>query len=151
MRFGFETRGIESILVTVREQLRNCTELKERAAFLAYKNVQLVETLQDDNGRAIFIFTSVTVLSQLCGQLLRHERNRDIRYDQHYSEFLEDSTASDRQHCAFMRWCHIQRGGSLVLVCWVAADLPQVNQEERELAAVGLAGKRLPPYSTGDL
>lgn len=62
MRFNFETKGIERILVTIREQLRNCKELKERAAVLAHKNVQLVETLQDDNGRAIFIFTLVTVL-----------------------------------------------------------------------------------------
>ena len=62
MRFEFETKGIERILVTVGEQLRSCKELKERAAVLAHKNVQLVETLQDDNGRAIFIFTIVTVL-----------------------------------------------------------------------------------------
>ena len=62
MRFDFETKGIERILDTIQEQIRNCKELKERATVLAHKNVQLVETVQDDNGRAIFLFTFVTVL-----------------------------------------------------------------------------------------
>ena len=62
MRFEFEEKGIERVLVTLREQLKNCTELQERAKVLAVQNVHLVETLQDDNGRAIFIFTFITVL-----------------------------------------------------------------------------------------
>lgn len=62
MRFDFEKKGIERILLTIQEQLKDCVELRERAKVLAEQNVQLVETLQDDNGRAIFIFTFITVL-----------------------------------------------------------------------------------------
>ena len=62
MRFEFEQKGIERVLVTLREQLKNCAELQERAKVLAVQNVHLVETLQDDNGRAIFIFTFITIL-----------------------------------------------------------------------------------------
>ena len=62
LRFEFEKKGIERILIFIREQLRNCMELQERARVLAVQNVHLVETLQDDNNRAIFIFTFVTVL-----------------------------------------------------------------------------------------
>ena len=62
LRFEFEKKGIERILTSIREQLRNCTELRERARVLAVQNVHLVETLQDDNSRAIFIFTFITVL-----------------------------------------------------------------------------------------
>lgn len=62
MRFDFEKKGIERILVANREQLKNCAELKERTKTLAVQNVHLVETMQDDNGRAIFIFTFITVL-----------------------------------------------------------------------------------------
>lgn len=62
MRFDFEHKGIEAILVTLREQIKNCGELQERAKVLAVQNVQLVETMQDDNGRAIFIFTFITIL-----------------------------------------------------------------------------------------
>ena len=62
MRFEFEKKGIEEILALLQEQLHGCNELKERARVLAKQNVQLVETLQDDNGRAIFIFTFITVL-----------------------------------------------------------------------------------------
>ena len=62
MRFEFEQKGIKRILTTLREQLKNCSELQERARVLAVKNVQLVETLQDDNGRAIFIFTFITII-----------------------------------------------------------------------------------------
>ena len=62
MRFDFELKGIESILVTLREQLQNCAELQERAKVLAVQNVQLVETMHDDNGRTIFIFTFITIL-----------------------------------------------------------------------------------------
>ena len=62
LRFEFEKKGIERIMTSIREQLRNCTELRERARVLAVQNVHLVETLQDDNSRAIFIFTFITVL-----------------------------------------------------------------------------------------
>ncbi|KAL8704098.1 MAG: hypothetical protein Q9201_002732 [Fulgogasparrea decipioides] len=62
MRFEFEKQGIERILIHIREQLRHCTELRERAKVLAVQNVQLVETLADDNSRAIFVFTFITVL-----------------------------------------------------------------------------------------
>ena len=62
MRFDFEEKGIERILSSIRDQLRDCIELRDRAKVLAIQNVQLVETLQDDNGRAIFIFTFITVL-----------------------------------------------------------------------------------------
>ena len=62
LRFEFEKQGIEKILTHIDEQLRNCTELRERAKVLAVQNVQLVETLADDNGRAIFVLTFITVL-----------------------------------------------------------------------------------------
>ena len=62
LRFEFEKKGIERILTSIREQLRNCTELRDRARVLAIQNVHLVETLQDDNSRAIFIFTFITVI-----------------------------------------------------------------------------------------
>ncbi len=62
LRFEFEKKGIERILTSIREQLRNCTELRDRAKVLAVQNVHLVETLQDDNSRAIFVFTFITVL-----------------------------------------------------------------------------------------
>ena len=62
MRFQTESQGIERILVHIQEQSRNCIELRERAKVLAIQNVQLVETLADDNNRAIFVFTFITVL-----------------------------------------------------------------------------------------
>ena len=62
MRYEFEDKGIERILTSIREQLRYCAELRARAKVLAVQNVHLVETLQDDNGRAIFVFTFITVL-----------------------------------------------------------------------------------------
>ena len=62
LRFEYEKKSIEKILMFIREQLRNCIELRERARVLAVQNVHLVETLQDDNNRAIFMFTFVTVL-----------------------------------------------------------------------------------------
>ena len=46
----------------INEQLRNCKELRERAKVLAVQNVQLVETFADDNSRALFVFTFITVL-----------------------------------------------------------------------------------------
>lgn len=62
MRYGFERKGIGRALISIRDQLIDCTELRQRAKVLATQNVQLVETLTDDNGRAIFIFTFITVL-----------------------------------------------------------------------------------------
>ncbi|KAL9027900.1 MAG: hypothetical protein Q9196_003646 [Gyalolechia fulgens] len=62
MRFGFEKQGIERILVHIQEQLRHCKELRERAKVLSVQNVQLVETVADDNSRALFVFTFITVL-----------------------------------------------------------------------------------------
>lgn len=62
LRYEYECKGIDRILDCIRERLRSCAELKERAKLLAIENVQLVETLQDDNSKAIFIFTVVTVM-----------------------------------------------------------------------------------------
>lgn len=62
MRFEFEKQEIDRILEHIWEQLRYCKELRERAKVLAVQNVQLVETLADDNSRAIFVFTFITVL-----------------------------------------------------------------------------------------
>ena len=62
MRFEFEKKGIGRILTSMQEQLRYCAELRARAKVLAVQNVHLVETAQDDNGRAIFIFTFITIL-----------------------------------------------------------------------------------------
>jgi len=62
MRFDFEKHGIEKILTLIEEQLRHCRELRERAKVLAVQNVQLVETLADDHGRAIFVFTLITIV-----------------------------------------------------------------------------------------
>ncbi len=62
MRFEFEKHGIEKILTLIKEQLRHCRELRERAKVLAVQNVQLVETLADDHGRAIFVFTLITIV-----------------------------------------------------------------------------------------
>ena len=61
-RFEFEKKGIERTLISIREQSRSCTELRERARVLAVQNIHLVETLQDDDSGAIFIFTFITVL-----------------------------------------------------------------------------------------
>lgn len=57
LRYKYECAGINTILLTIEEKLRNCSELRDRAKRLADQNVQLVETLQDDNSKAIFIFT----------------------------------------------------------------------------------------------
>ena len=62
LRYNFECKAIDRILTTIREQMKNCDELLERAKLLAVQNVQLVETFQDDNSKAIFVFTIVTVL-----------------------------------------------------------------------------------------
>ena len=62
MRYEYEHEGIKRILSTLQDQVKNCKELQERAKVLAEQNVHLIETLQDDNGRAIFIFTFITIL-----------------------------------------------------------------------------------------
>ncbi|KAL8799866.1 MAG: hypothetical protein Q9182_005573 [Xanthomendoza sp. 2 TL-2023] len=62
MRLEFEGHEIGKILDYIQEQRRYCKELRERAKVLAVQNVQLVETLADDNSRAIFVFTLITVL-----------------------------------------------------------------------------------------
>ena len=61
MRFKFEERGIERILTHINEQRRYCSELSERAKVLENQNVRLVETLADDNNRAILVFTFITI------------------------------------------------------------------------------------------
>ena len=61
MRFKFEERGIERILTHIKEQCRYCSELSNRAKVLENQNVRLVETLADDNNRAILVFTLVTI------------------------------------------------------------------------------------------
>ena len=62
LRFEYECKDIDGILQSIRTQQQSCAELAERAKLLAIQNVELVETLQDDNSKAIFIFTMVTVL-----------------------------------------------------------------------------------------
>ena len=62
LRFEYERRAIDEIVQSIREQQKSCAELADRAEILAVQNVELVETLQDDNSKAIFIFTMVTVL-----------------------------------------------------------------------------------------
>lgn len=61
MRFKFEKSGIERILTHINEQHRYCGELSNRAKVLEYQNVRLVETLADDNNRAILVFTLITI------------------------------------------------------------------------------------------
>lgn len=62
LRFEYECKDIDKIVRSIREQQQSCAELAERAKVLAIENVEMVETLQDDNSKAIFIFTMVTVL-----------------------------------------------------------------------------------------
>ena len=62
LRFDDEYKAIERVLRRIQSQKSACPELKQRAKALAVQNVQLVETLQDDNSRAILIFTFITVL-----------------------------------------------------------------------------------------
>ena len=62
LRYDFERKALDTILIRIREQLKNCDELIERANSHAVQNVQLVETFQDDNSKAIFVFTMVTIL-----------------------------------------------------------------------------------------
>ena len=62
LRFNDESAAIERVLQRIRLQKSACPDLKQRVKALAVQNVQLVETLQDDNSRAILIFTLITVL-----------------------------------------------------------------------------------------
>lgn len=62
LRHNFECKAIDKILIRIQEQAKNCDELLDRAKLIAIQNVQLVETFQDDNSKAIFVFTIVTVL-----------------------------------------------------------------------------------------
>ena len=50
------------MITHIDEQRRNCKELCTRAKVLEDQNMRLVETLADDQGRAIFIFTFITIL-----------------------------------------------------------------------------------------
>jgi Mg2+ and Co2+ transporter CorA len=61
MKFEYESKSIDKILKAIGESLVDCTELRERASRLAIQNVQLVETQLEDNGKAIIIFTVVTI------------------------------------------------------------------------------------------
>jgi Mg2+ and Co2+ transporter CorA len=61
LRYNFECKGIDKIVQTIQEQLRYCEELHKRATLLSEQNVQLVETLQDNINKAVFIFTVVTI------------------------------------------------------------------------------------------
>ena len=62
IRYKFEKSGIERVLTHINDQRRYCKELSDRAKVLEDQNVRLVETLADDNSRAIFIFTFITIL-----------------------------------------------------------------------------------------
>ena len=62
LRHKFECKAIDRILLDVRERMRNCDELIVRAKSHSIQNIQLVETFQDDNSKAIFVFTIVTIL-----------------------------------------------------------------------------------------
>ena len=62
LRYKFECTAIDKILTTIDEHIKNSNELQQRAKELAVQNVQLVETLQDDQSRAIFVFTIVTII-----------------------------------------------------------------------------------------
>ncbi|KAL8827034.1 MAG: hypothetical protein Q9191_003431 [Dirinaria sp. TL-2023a] len=62
MRFEVEKQRIERISGHIRDQSVHCKELQERAKILTVQNVQLVDTLADDNSRAIFVFTFITVV-----------------------------------------------------------------------------------------
>lgn len=62
LRFEYERTSLDKLRLAIKKQLDACSELRKRAKQLSVEDVQLVETLQDDNSKAIFIFTAVTVL-----------------------------------------------------------------------------------------
>ena len=61
MKFQYESKSIDRILKALQESIIDCAELRERASRLAIQNVQLVETQLEDNGKAIIVFTVVTI------------------------------------------------------------------------------------------
>ena len=62
MRYKYECRGIDKLLSKINDNKSSFLELQSRADQLSIENVRLVETLQDDNSKAIFVFTLVTIL-----------------------------------------------------------------------------------------
>ncbi|OAP61154.1 hypothetical protein AYL99_03355 [Fonsecaea erecta] len=61
-KFPCEDRSISAVLKTVRENISDFDELRNRISQLRTQNVQLVETQQDENNKAILVFTVVTIL-----------------------------------------------------------------------------------------
>jgi len=61
-KFGFESKAIDRLLRAMEGRLLDCAELRERVSRLAIQNVQLVETQQDENSKAILVFTVVTII-----------------------------------------------------------------------------------------
>ena len=62
LRYKYECRDIDRLLLNIKEKMNSFSELQQRAHQLSTENMRLVETRQDDNSKAIFIFTMVTVL-----------------------------------------------------------------------------------------
>ena len=62
LRHNFECKAIDKILIRIQEQAMSCDDFLDRAKIIAAQNKQLVETFQDDNSKAIYVFTIVTVL-----------------------------------------------------------------------------------------
>ena len=62
LRFNFECKAIDKILTRIQEKITSCDELLERAEIHTIQNVQLVETFQDDNSKAILAFSLATIL-----------------------------------------------------------------------------------------
>jgi Mg2+ and Co2+ transporter CorA len=60
-KYPYEERAIDDILKAVRERLGDFDELKYRTTQLRNQNVQLIETEQDSNNKAILVFTIVTI------------------------------------------------------------------------------------------
>jgi len=61
-KFPYEERSISAVLKAVRERISDFDELRNRMTQLRIQNVQLVETQQDENNKAILVFTAVTIL-----------------------------------------------------------------------------------------
>ncbi len=62
MQFQHESKFIDTLVTSIERKILDCGELRERASRLTTENVQLVETKQDENSNAIFIFTIVTIV-----------------------------------------------------------------------------------------
>lgn len=60
--FNREVAHIDRIIQTVDSRRVDCEDLKDRTSRLARQNVELIDAQQDDNGKAIMVFTIVTVL-----------------------------------------------------------------------------------------